>query len=334
MKILYVEDELTKNIARLLRLFANYLDEEAITKLKSWEADEYGATSDDIKRIIKTTNIIEIEDSFPDAMRKIVQGYDKYACFIVDRNLIENSYNFGEVNIIDQNYTEVLHMEYKEREGDYLLNWLGNNAKDPKSTLQKFNFLSAYPAGDIRGVEKIKTYIDFGTFTQEQFFDKSDQAAIEKLKGKLDNITVLNIKYENRKYLDILRHNLNEADAVNFLNVLLTKDDESLFIDNLKIIRNLIDAILKKLEKIIPHMRETCSGFGRRKTIDWLGGESYANGREKHMDSIRQNFSKNIWIISSDVIHDLVVPTANTINSLVYALKDVILWFGDRCNTQ
>lgn len=328
MKILYVEDDLSGTIDRLIRLFEKYLNKQAIDDLRSLNNDEYGGTTDEIKEVVESTNIIEIADSFPAALQKIVNDYERYACFIVDRNLIDKKpYSFQEINQIDHNYDNALYEKYREREGDYLLVWLGT--KSP-SVLQKFNFLSAYPKDHIRGIETIQTFIDMKKFKEEQFFDKDDEGIV-KLKKKIDRIDALNVKEDNRIYLEILSYNLHANDADLFLQVLLRKDDQSLIINNLKIIRNLLDGMLKKLEKIIPSMKEKCSGYGKRKTIDWLAGEKYANGDQKYMDSLVQNFSKSIWIISSDAIHDLIKPTTNTLNSLVYAMKDVLLWFGDQC---
>jgi len=335
MKILYVEDDLSGTLDRLIRLFSKYLNKKAVDDLRSLTNDEYGGTTDEIKEVVESTNIIEIADSFPDALQKLVNDYERYACFIVDRNLIDKKpYSFQEINQIDHNYDEALYEKYREREGDYLLVWLGT--KSP-SVLQKFNFLSAYPKDHIRGIETIQTFIDMKKFKEEQFFDKDDEGIV-KLKKKIDSIEALNIQEDNRIYLDILSCNLHAKDADLFLQVLLRKDDQSLIVDNIKIIRNLLDGMLKKLEKIIPNMKEKCSGYGnekrygKKKTIDWLAGEKYANGEVRHMDSLMQNFSKSIWIISSDAIHDLIKPTTNTLNSLVYAMKDVLLWFGDQCN--
>ena len=213
MKILYVDDELTKGVDRLRRLFSRYLDEAAIAALKRIETDAYAPEPGKIKEIMAAKNVIDIEDRFPDALLKIVQGSEQYDCFIVDRNLAENSYELQEISIIDRNYSESLHKKYKTREGDYLLNWLLINAKNPKGILGKFNFLTAYNADDVRGKDIIEMYLDFGAFSKEQFFDKSDSSAIEKLKAKIDNIQTINIRYDNREYLDILRKDLHEEDV-------------------------------------------------------------------------------------------------------------------------
>jgi hypothetical protein len=325
-----VEDELTKNVDRLRRLFSKYLDENIVVDLQRFEADEYGATPDEIKKLIQSGNIIEIEDRFPDALKKIIHCLDQYACFIVDRNLIENPYNFQEVNRIDNKFSEFLYDKYREREGDYLLNWIGNNAKEPKSILQRFNFLSAYPADDMRSLETIKNYFDFGTFTEEQFFDKSNPDALKNLKDKIDNIIVLNIKYENRMYLDILRDNLNKKhkeDEEDFLNLLLEKDDKKRIGNNLAKIRILYEHILQELGETV-QMKDS------KDIIEELEKKGRCN-------KMLRNYCYSIWQICSDYgshknkkpeTDRIFQPTLNTVMSLIYALKEIILWFGDQCD--
>jgi len=145
MKILFVEDELSKNIPRITRLFSKYLGKKRIQRLESLEADEYGAEPEEIKAIVEETNLIELDYRFSDALRKIVQSYQDYALFIVDRNLYQTEYDFEEVKKIDHSYTEALYERYFEREGDYLLYKLAmlSNADIVKA---KFYYLTAYSA--------------------------------------------------------------------------------------------------------------------------------------------------------------------------------------------
>jgi len=334
MKILYVEDDLSGSLDRVIRLFSKYLDEKTLKDLNGLSADAYGATPEEIKKIVESTNIIEIADSFPDALHKIMYGYDRYACFIVDRNLIENPYEFRDVNDIDANYTAALYDKFLEREGDYLLTWLATKTRNPEGVLQKFNFLSAFPTGPndkIRGLENIETFIYMKTFTEDQFFEK-DSPRMDDLKKKIDKIEVLNTQYDNRVYLNILRKCLDEKFADHFLRVLSEKDEKARIGDSLKEIRILYEAMLDRLSEIIPDMRNKCSDdYGKirkgTETIFWLENNN-------HISVILKNFFISIWKISSTSGHHALKfePTIDTVNSLVYALKDAILWFGDQCN--
>jgi hypothetical protein len=331
MKILYVEDDLSGSLDRVIRLFSKYLDEKTLKDLNGLSADAYGATPDEIKKVVESTNIIEIADFFPDALRKVMQGHDRYACFIVDRNLIENPYEFKDVNDIDANYTKDLYDKFREREGDYLLTWLATKTINPGGVLQKFNFLSAFPTGEkdqIRGVENIEPFIIMKTFTEDQFFEK-DSPRMDVLKEKIDRIEILNTQYENRVYLDILRNGLDEKSADIFLKVLSAKDEKTSIGANLKEIRILYEAMLDRLSEVIPDMRNPkCSdSHGNIKkgfeTIVWLE-------KNNHISVILKNFFISIWKISSASGHHAAKcqPTIDTVNSLVYALKDGILWFG------
>ncbi len=337
MKILYVEDDLSGTIDRLIRLFEKYLNKQAIDNLRILNNDEYGGTTDKIKEVVESTNIIEVADSFPVALQEIVNDYERYACFIVDRNLIDKKpYSFQEINQIDHNYNNALYEKYREREGDYLLVWLGT--KSP-SVLQKFNFLSAYPKDDIRGIETIQTFIDMKKFKEEQFFDKDDEGIV-KLKKKIDKIEVLNTQYENRTFLDILRTYLDENNAELFLNVLSGKDEKNRIGANLKDIRKIYEAVLDRFAENHPEMRSVeldksgkkiklFNEFNKLKkdatTIDWLN-------KNEHINDILRNFFFSFkGICGTDGHPASYQPTINTVNALVYALKDTILWFGDKC---
>jgi len=332
MKILYVDDELAKGIDRLRLLFSHYLDDKAVAALKRLEADEYGATPQEIKEIMSATNVIDIEDCFPEALLRIVQSSEQYDCFIVDRNLVENPYELQEVSKIDQSYDPQVHEKYRTREGDYLLNWLIINAKNPRDILGKFNFLTAYNEKDMRGKDIIEMYLDFGAFTKEQFFDKSDSAARARLKNRIDNIKTVNIRYENRVYLDILGKNLSEEDAEMFLRVLLEKDEEIRIRKNLSEIRIIYEHILEKVVSALPQGKE-----GKDRSMKTLIFELERKGQ---INSMLRNYLITIWEVCSHYgahkdknhwIDRIFQPTLNSVNALVFSLKEVLLWFGDQC---
>ncbi len=219
MKILYVEDELSKNIPRVIRLFSKYLSKKEIKDLKALEADEvgYGAEPEEIKRIVEKTGMIEIEYSFADALRKIITNYEKYALFIVDRNLSEIEYGHDELREIDATYSEDQYDKFFEREGDYLLHKLVYNGVN---ALEKFYFLTAYPAPDeIRGADDLKTLVDFGKFNAENFIEKADSDQLGRMKLIIENIRILKLQEENKQYLNILRNKIDEDVAKRLLKV-------------------------------------------------------------------------------------------------------------------
>jgi len=330
MKILFVEDELSKNIPRIIRLFSKYLGEERIQRLDSLEADEYGAEPEEIKAIVEETNLIELDYRFSDALRKIVQSYQDYALFIVDRNLSETEYDFKEVKKIDSAYTEALYERYFEREGDYLLYKLAmlSNADIVKA---KFYYLTAYSADDeIRGQDDITALIEhFGDFKTQNMIEKG---AIEKLKEVAENIPIMNLQYENRAYLDILRKNIGHDAADGFLKILEEKDEPRRIGDNFKEMRIIYESMLSVCTLKIPGMKQVCGDEKGGKTIIWLQNNQYID------EVILRNVLFSIRKISNEFgahkqypYKPFYEPTLNTVNSLVYALKDVILWFGKIC---
>jgi len=86
----------------------------------------------------------------------------------------------------------------------------------------------------------------------------------------------------------------------------------------------------------LPDMKSNCTDkYGKvipgKETIDWLSNN-------KHINSILRNFFFSINKICSEfgahqnLKNSQYEPTLNTVNSLVYALKDVISWFSKVCS--
>lgn len=77
-------------------------------------------------------------------------------------------------------------------------------------------------------------------------------------------------------------------------------------------------------------MKEHCTdNYSRtilgQQTIEWL----YKNG---HVNTILKPFFYNFSIITNILSHPTSEhPTTDTINALVYALKDIIVWFEGIC---
>jgi hypothetical protein len=334
VKILYVEDELSKNIPGIIRLFGKYLGKKKIRRLKELEEDEsgYGADPDEIKGIVEETEIVEVEYRFPDALRKIVSHYERYALLIIDRNLAEyDEYEFEEVVKIDPAFTDSKYETYFEREGDYFLQKLVYQT----DVMSKFYLLTGN-SDPIRCCDDIKTLIDFGQFSEKNSFEKGNEAELQKI---IENMPVLNLQNENKRYLEILRKNIGNKGEDNFLKILEEKDEIRRISANLTEIRKIYDQILKECSERIPDMKEDWTDkYGNvimkkkkeekeEMLMNWLS----ING---HINTIIRNFFFSIKAICSDFgahpnIED---ATTDTVNSLVYALKDVIAWFGKICS--
>ncbi|WP_028323220.1 hypothetical protein [Desulfatirhabdium butyrativorans] len=330
MRILFVEDELSKNIPRVIRLFRKYLGEQQIKRLQEMESDDsgYGIDPDQIKAIIEETNLIEVEYRFPEALKKVIHQHQEYSLFIIDRNLVEARYDFEEISKIDSSYTESQYQQYSDREGDYLLYKLAF-LNVPVS--ERFYYLTAYSGQDeIRGQPDIESLIEhFGDFKQKNFIEKGNEADLKKLISRIENNPLLSLLYDNRIYLKLLRNHIDDDMAGRFIKVLREKDEAIRIGDSLKDIRIIYDDLLRKFSDRRPEIK----GKPGKDIIKWLAD----NGQ---LNSIIRNFAYSIYGISSDFGgHDsrdkrsIYSPTTDTVNALVHALKDMILWLDQKIST-
>lgn len=337
MRILFVEDEISKNIPRIIRLFSKYLGKERIKRLNDLAADDWGAEPHEIKTIVEETGIVEIEHRFPEALAKIIHKHQTYALFIVDRNLSDAEYNFEEAHRIDPGFTERLYEDYYfEREGDYLLHKLALLNVGVK---EKVYFLTAYSAEEeLRGEQDhIKHLIEhIKDFKRENIIEKG---AVEKLIKIIDDTPVMQIQHQNQYHLGILRQHIGEETAEKLIKILLEKDNQGKIDENLSALRVVYESILKQCRHLIPEMvqnRNCTDDYGNivlgGKTILWLS-------ENQHINDILRNFMFSIVRITSDFgSHTsdnalIFKPTTDTVNSLVYAMKDFIRWFGKMAST-
>jgi hypothetical protein len=191
-KILYVEDQLDKNISRLQNLFGDYLDDEKREQLEQLEpaVDGYATDPQEIQKIFKGVSGLDIEYRFPNALAKILQDPGYYTLFIIDRNLTDGEYTFDDVYKIDPHYSRELHTRFSQREGDYLLLKLAVQKK--VDVLDKFYFLTAYPAqsDQIRSAAEIKSLVDFGAFQQTNIIEKGNKTDFQRLQQAIQkNLT-------------------------------------------------------------------------------------------------------------------------------------------------
>ncbi|NCC61033.1 MAG: hypothetical protein EOM12_08840 [Verrucomicrobiae bacterium] len=151
MKILYVEDQLAMNLDRALRLFGdNVLSKRQKKKLSDLTEDEYGAKNEDVRDVLMHSGVLDVETSFPEALRRIEEASDKYDLFIVDRQLAtdENAYCVEDLRSIVPDYSANDHAGYLTREGDYLLMRL--MAKGDMAKVRMFYFMTGFTDDVIR----------------------------------------------------------------------------------------------------------------------------------------------------------------------------------------
>ncbi|MDP8268930.1 MAG: hypothetical protein P9L97_09405 [Candidatus Tenebribacter davisii] len=343
MKILYVEDELTKNIPKIIRLFEKYLGGNRVEQLEKLENDisGYGAGPQEVKQIVESCGIIDIEYTFSGGLAKIVKSHQQYSIFIIDRNLSEIEYDLVDIQKIDQKYNEDFYNQFFEREGDYFLELLITQKMD---VINKFYFLTANSRDDLRNAEKLKDHLDFGRFKAGNLIDKSDTDEMKKLKMRIENDERLQILKDNLSYVNILKK-INPQLSHNFLDLISNKDDtnQNSIRKNLTTIRNLFsDNILVEIAKQ-KNAPEYCWNHNKkdqivmRAVISWIcefNRETRKINYRFNSNSIIKNFLYDIQEIASDFgVHkkdnkeDKTQPTSDTVNALIFALKDIIVWF-------
>ena len=338
-----MEDELTKNIPKIIRLFEKYLGKKRVKQLEELENDEsgYGAGPQEVKKIVESCGIIDIEYTFSEGLAKITKSHQQYSIFIIDRNLSEIEYDLVDIQKIDQKYNDDFYDKFFEREGDYFLELLITQKED---VINKFYFLTANSRDDLRNKDKLKNHLDFGRFKADNIIDKSDTDEMNKLKMRIEDDEKLQILKDNLRYVNILEK-INPQLSENFLDLISHKDDtnQNTIRKNLTTIRNILsDNILPEIAKQENAPDDCWNTYGKDEiiigaVIKWISGfdkETKENNYKFNSNSIIKTFLYAIKGIASDFgVHkkykkeDKTQPTSDTVNALIFALKDIIVWF-------
>ncbi len=185
-KILFVDDEITRNLPVLEQLFGGVISADERDKLTRLRRNPLGATIDQIKQVLANNRVLEVEDSFAGAIERIRSagsGRD-YDLFLLDRNLATGNgmYKLAEIAAVMPGYDENALERYKGREGDFLLLLLHLQGVPCR---EKVYFYSAYQADDIRSALYLQHMIGFKTFSRDNFVDKSDSKAKDEFRTKV-----------------------------------------------------------------------------------------------------------------------------------------------------
>ncbi|MCF7792825.1 MAG: hypothetical protein K9N09_02575 [Candidatus Cloacimonetes bacterium] len=343
MKILYVEDELTKNVPKIIRLFEKYLGPKRVKQLEKLENDEsgYGAEPQEIKRIVESCGVVDIEYCFTDSLKKIVEFQNEYTIFIIDRNLSEVEYELEDIQKIGTSYKNEFYDKFFEREGDYFLELLISAKFD---VINNFYFLTANSRDDLRNADRLKEHFDFGLFKASNIIDKSDNLEMHKLKMRIENDEKLQVLKDNIRYVRILEK-IDSDVSENFLDLLTHKDDsnQNTIRKNLTTIRNILsDNILPEIARL-KNAPDFCwnpknkNQIVMRGVISWICNfdkDTRINNFQFNSNAIIKNFLYDIQEIASDYgdhknykKKEKTLATSDTVNSLIYALKDIIVWY-------
>ena len=323
-KIMFVEDEISSNIPRLPQLFGKYLSEAEKTALQEAENNPMGANGEDIRAILADNPVIEVFDSFKQALEYIRNltpaELDEYDMFILDRNLTGGvGYIPQEIQQIDNGFDD---LKYGEREGDYLALQLHLKGCQIK---EKVFFYSAYATMGFAATE-IEQMVGYGTFFKDNFFDKGQPAELVQL---INNQQRASLFAEHRDIFGIIaKAELGIEDVVMRILQETQKADAKLTIDW----RTAINKCLLHMAKykqfwFTPPYPDDSIG----QMIDRLDrGDDNTLGRTP--GHIREFFDSINKMINIHVAHPMYpMPSPYAVKALAYELLEIINWIGANC---
>lgn len=149
-KILYIEDDLTKNIATIRKYFAPVLKDKRIQRELSDLENSERVYPEDIIQACKYSSELDIAYKFPIALERIVSNHKSYDLIIIDRDLRIYPYD-DELEYVREllartgyDYSDDRIHDFNRREGDLLLLIL---LRINKSYKDKIYFLTANSGG-------------------------------------------------------------------------------------------------------------------------------------------------------------------------------------------
>lgn len=188
-KILFVDDEITRNLSVLTTLFEKFLTPEELSAIEQLRRRERGKNIDALKNILSGNPVLEVEAAFPEAIKRIKKagnGKD-YDAIIIDRNLStgQGMYELSEVAELMPGYDENALERYQGKEGDFLLLML--HLQGVKCS-EKVYFYSAYRADEIASALYLGHMLGFNSFSEHNFVDKNDESISKFKKDVIDNL--------------------------------------------------------------------------------------------------------------------------------------------------
>jgi len=337
-KILFIEDELSKNISNILRIFGDILTEEIQEELVEKQKDEFGAENEEVKNIIEKNVILEVCYSFPEAVKILNERYKEFGLFIVDRNLSEEAYKQSEI----LNYADFLYEKYSNREGDYLLEIIKSNGKEWSN---KFYFLTANSNDSLKCSDVFKDAYNFEKFLKNNILDKTSNKDREYLLNLIKDFKKGNFKIKFAPIFKLFENNYAKkvTDEFKFILENMTKTDNSSITANIGKLRLILEAICNKLATDLEtgklEMDVNCLNDYKdrnghfmmsamiNKVIPKLAKEL---GGKKSIISKNSNLLYNMTSSLGSHIDEenniFFLPSSYSVQSWVYALCDIILW--------
>jgi len=363
-KILYIEDQLVRNITSIRKIFNPIFKDNRTLKLLD---DIDNSTYKKAEMIIEAcsyTSCLDICHTYVNALAKIINNYKDYDLVIIDRNLSENSYHedIDDIKLylrqcgFDDPEEKIT--SYKTREGDLLLLIL---LKLDKRFKDKIYYLTAN-LDEIRGSQMLKTLIDVDDFHENHIIEKNPEKEVF-LSNLISDLPSFTIQNDFKTQCDIIRKKLGEDWVKKFIRMIRhyredNKEECILFLRML-LANKLLTSIAKKMnEPEAPYWKRenlnqlVTKGFIKNCfSIDKATGQKTYWGLPKFNElynigytSVIRNACLSIAEICSDCIHgdfdnferDVTIRqeevdalTQYTMRSLLNQICDVILWYNE-----
>ncbi|MCB5224430.1 MAG: hypothetical protein WCY21_05570 [Candidatus Cloacimonadaceae bacterium] len=353
-KILYIEDELTRNIATIRKFFEPVLrkDKRILSALSELENSDR-PFPEDVIEACEPCNELDIAHTFPRALELVIKNHEFYDLVIIDRNLSLYQYDDEIDNIYElllrtgQEYSVERIYDFHEREGDLLLLVL---LRFNKSYKDKTYYLTANTGDLFSKSPEIQTLMDIDNFKSEHIIEKGSPEE-EIIRNILSDMKAFRIQNSYKVQCDILRKRLTENDVNSFVKMIgyHMNNEKSEFLFG---IRKLLDNLL---HHIAYAMGEHDAAYWNAKNKKQLQAKSFIKGFSSGKvfqglpayddkfdigyNSIIRNACLSIFEISSDCgIHELSKAidieslstgslTNFTMQTLLNQINDIIIWY-------
>ena len=325
---MFVEDQISENIPRLIQLFGKYLSDAEKQALTDAENNPMGAYGDDIREILASNPILEVHHSFKTVLEHIRglddQDLEKYDMFIFDRNLTKgDGYIPQEIQQIDKGFDS---SKYEGREGDYLA-WILFLKKCPIK--EKVFFYSAYKSMSF-GATEIEQMIEYGSFFQDNFYDKGNPGSLIEL---INNRQRASLYAEHRDIFGIIADaGMNIEEVVMRILLEAQKEDAQITMDW----RTAIDACLKYMTNYehfwyVSPAQELNRGqlIGQ---LDRGDEKEQVPGRTPaHIRDFFDHINHIVNVYPAHHIYDNKTLSPYAVKALAYEILEIIRWIGVNC---
>ncbi len=335
MKILYVEDELCRDLEKRVKLFHPFLNDKTIQDLDDL-IDERHCSNANVKEHFEKSGIMKVCYTFPEAVNVITNHLNDYDLYIIDRNLAEANDEYEVEDI--PNYSDSTMGKYYTREGDYLLSLI--KEKDLNWS-DKFYFLTANANDKLKCEEVFKEELERNKFKIENILDKSQDENIAFSTQIVNNFQKGNYRVKFKEVFEVFRKGLlsKEVEA-NFILTLenMNSDKEPEIRDNLAKCRIVLEVVCSNWVKLLDD---------EELKKDFLYIDSNGKGQVK-MSTVINFLAKSTDLKKLDLIYkfsnciyntastfgahisetkDGYLPTKYSVQAATYALCDILLWY-------